>query len=108
MIIGIFPNVNTTKKNRDANSGMSARLCTGRLKINPAKKKNKDGENSAVAILKDARQLGCVFQDVEPPESSSISRKSHKVLGPIRRVQISKAFHYVTQTSEKAKVHRSE
>ena len=69
MIIGSHPNVNSTRKNRGAHSGISARLCTGRLKVNPAKKTKKDGDKSAVAILEDARQLGCVFQDTEPPES---------------------------------------
>ena len=44
-----------------------------------------------MAILKDVRQFVCVFQDTEPPESSSISRKSTKVLGSIRRVQFTKA-----------------
>ena len=57
----------------------------------PSLKTKKDGDKSAVAILKDARQLGCVFQDIELPESSSILRRSTKVLGPIRRVQFSEA-----------------
>ena len=37
MMIGILSNVNSTKQNRDVNSGTSARLCTGRLNINLAK-----------------------------------------------------------------------
>ena len=37
--------------------------------------------------MKDVRQLGCVLQDAQPPESSAILRKSTKVLGPIRRVR---------------------
>ena len=57
----------------------------------PCKKPKKDGDKSAVARLKNARQLGCVFQDTEPPESSSTFRKSPKVLGPTRQVQFSKA-----------------
>ena len=40
----------------------------------PSKKPKKDGDKSAVAMLKDARQLGCAFQDTERPESSSIVR----------------------------------
>ena len=56
-----------------------------------SKKPKKDGDKNAVATSKDARQLGCVFSDIEPPEISSILRKSTKVLGPTRRVQISKA-----------------
>ena len=45
----------------------------------------------AVAMVKDVRQLGCVVQDTEPLESSSILRKSTKVLGSIRRVRFTKA-----------------
>ena len=37
------------------------------------------------------RQLGCVFQDMEPPKSSSILRKSSKILKSIRCVQFTKA-----------------
>ena len=56
-----------------------------------SKKPKKDGDKCAVAMLKITRQLGCVLQDIEPPKSSSILRKSTKVLGPIRRVRFSKA-----------------
>ena len=41
----------------------------------------KDGDKSAVATVKSERQLGCVSQDAEPPESVAISRKDTKVLG---------------------------
>ena len=34
-----------------------------------------------------ARQLGCVFQDMEPPKSSSILRKSSDMQKPIQRVK---------------------
>ena len=44
-----------------------------------------------MAILKNTRQLGCVFQDMESPKSSSILRKSSKILKPIRCVQFTKA-----------------
>ena len=37
------------------------------------------------------RQLGCVFQDMEPPKSSSILRKSSDMRKPIRRVKFTKA-----------------
>ena len=37
------------------------------------------------------RQLGCVFQDMEPPKSSSILRKSSDMSKPIRRVKFTKA-----------------
>ena len=42
-------------------------------------------------MLKIARQLGCVFQDMEPPKSSSILRKSSNILKPIRCVRFTKA-----------------
>ena len=38
----------------------------------PSKKFKKNGDKSAVTILKNTRHLGCVFQDMEPPKSSSI------------------------------------
>ena len=37
-----------------------------------------------------ARQLGCVFQDMKPPKS--ISRKSSDMQKPIQRVKITKAI----------------
>ena len=70
--------------------------------------KKKNGDKSAVAMLKkdeqhertvrpvvcdssNTRQLGCVFQDVEPPKSSSILRKSSDIRKPIRCVKFTKA-----------------
>ena len=57
----------------------------------PNKRPKKGGDKSAVAIVKDVRQFGCVSQDVEPPESAAILRKGTKVLGLIRRVRVTKA-----------------
>ena len=57
------------------------------VQLSKKKKRKSDGDKSAVAVLKDARQLGCVFQDTEPPKSSSILRESSKVLGSSRRVR---------------------
>ena len=37
------------------------------------------------------RQLGCVFQDMAPPKSSSILRKSSDIRKPIRRVKFTQA-----------------
>ena len=56
----------------------------------PNKKPKKDGDKDAVAVLTDVRQLGCVHQDTEPPQSSSILRKSQDS-GPIRRVRFTRA-----------------
>ena len=46
---------------------------------------------NAVVVLKNVQKFGCVFQDSEPTRSSSFLRKGTKVLGPIRRVQFTKA-----------------
>ena len=54
----------------------------------PARKKS---DKSAVAVLKGARQVGCVFQELEPPKFSSILRKSTRVSEQIRCVKFSKA-----------------
>ena len=42
-------------------------------------------------MRKSTRQLGCVFQDMEPPKSSSILRKSSDIRKSIRCVQFTKA-----------------
>ena len=65
---------------------ISALTHTARLTNSPARSKKKNGDKIAVAILKSTRQLGCVFQDMEPPKSSSILRKSSNILKPIRCV----------------------
>ena len=56
----------------------------------PCKMSQKNGDKSAVAMLKITRQLGCVFQDMEPPKSSSILRKSSDILKPIQCVKFTK------------------
>ena len=57
----------------------------------PSKRSNKEWQKSAMAMLKITRQFGCVFQDMEPPKSSSILRKSSDIRKPIRCVQFTKA-----------------
>ena len=57
----------------------------------PSKRSKKNGDKSAVTMLKSTRQLGCVFQDMEPPKSSSILRKSSDIRKPIQRVKFTKA-----------------
>ena len=56
-----------------------------------SKRSKKNSDKSSVAMLKSTRQLGCVFQDMEPPKSSSILRKSSNIRRPIRCVQFTKA-----------------
>ena len=57
----------------------------------PSKRSKNNGDKSAVALLKSTRQLGCVFQDLEPPKSSSILRKSSNIRKPIRCVRFTEA-----------------
>ena len=57
----------------------------------PSKRSEKNGDKSAVAILKSTRRLGFVFQDMVPPKSSSILRKSSHILKPIRCVRFTEA-----------------
>ena len=52
----------------------------------PSKKPKKNGDKSAVAMLNITRQLGCVSQDMEPPKSTTILRKSSNILKPVRCV----------------------
>ena len=74
-----------------------------------SKRSTKNDDKSAVTMLKkneyhhrtgqpfvnvyssNTRQLGCVFQDMEPPKSSSILRKSSDIRKPIRSVKFTKA-----------------
>ena len=44
-----------------------------------------------MAVLKNTRQLGCAFQDMEPPKCSLILRKSSNILKPIRCARFTKA-----------------
>ena len=85
------PECQIFKKNRDADTVINVRLCSGRLKISPAKNRKRMVTKVQLQKFKDARQLGCAFQEIEPTKSSSILRQSTKVLTPIRRVQFSKA-----------------
>ena len=54
------------------------------------KSDKKLGRNSSKRQLSDARQLGCVFQDMTPPKS--ILRKSTDMPKPIQRVKFKKAI----------------
>ena len=74
----------------------------------PSKKTKQNGDKSAVGVLQDARQLGCVFQDTEPPESLPIVRKGTKVLGPSRRVRFTEATQSCKHPRKQRKVRRSE
>ena len=66
----------------------------------PSKRYKKNGDGSAVAMLKITRQLGCVFQDMEPPRSSSILRKSSDMQKPLQRVKFTKAIARHTENRD--------
>ena len=89
MIFGILPNVRISRNHRDAHSVISVLFMYQQVEGQPSKKPRKSGDNSAVAILKNSRQLGCVFQDTGPTKSSSILRKGRKFLRPTRKVKFS-------------------
>ena len=48
--------------------GTNALICTSQVDEQPSKRSKKNGDKSAVAMLKITRQLGCVSQDMEPPK----------------------------------------
>ena len=72
-------------------SGKSALMRIAKLMNSQAKGLKGMVNKSAVVMLKSTTQLGCVFQDMEPPKSSSILRKSSDIRKPIRCVQLTKA-----------------
>ena len=89
MIIDIFPCQNFTKKT-GCKFGDQCLLRHAEADSQPMKKVKKSGGTGSVALLKNSKHLGCVFQDTEPPKSKSILRKSTKSLGSDRAVRISK------------------
>ena len=89
---GILQSACSTRPRVVADLVKSALMHTAaRLVNSPAKGSKKNGDKSAVAMLKITRQFRCVFQDMEPPKSSSILRKSSNTLKPIRFVRFTKA-----------------
>ena len=91
---GIHQNACSTCPRMDADLGTSALMRIARLMNSLArslKRSKKNGDKSAVAFLKNTLQLGCVCQDMEPPKSSSILRKSSNILKPIRCVRFTEA-----------------
>ena len=58
-------------------------------------KKHESYDRTGLTVVYDSsntRQLGCVFQDMEPPQSTTILRKSSDIRTPIRRVKFTKAI----------------
>ena len=86
----------------DADLGKSALMRIAIL-MNSLAKRLKNGDKSAVATLKISRQLGCVFQDMEP-KSTSILRKSSNILKPNRCVRFTKAVLRQANTRDKKSI----
>ena len=78
------------KSERGCKFGYKCSYAHRQVDEQPRKESKTNGDKSAVAILKNTRQLGCVFQDMEPPNYSSILRKSSNILKPIQRVRFTK------------------
>ena len=85
---GILQNACLTSRRMDADVWKKCSYARRQVDEQPDERSNKNGDKSAVAMLKITRQLGCVSQDLEPPKSSSILRKSSNILKPIRCVRL--------------------
>ena len=101
---GILQNACSTSQKMDADLGKWS-YAHRQVDEPPSKKSKKNGDKSGVAMLKIARQMVCVFQDMEPPKSSSILRKSSNIRKPIDVFDSLKPWH-VMLTFE-TKIHRS-
>ena len=68
----------------------------------PGKRGDKKlGQNSSIRQFSDARQLGCVFQDMTPP-----LRKSTDMPKPIQRVKFTKAIARHTKIRDRNPSHK--
>ena len=72
---GILRSACSTSHKKDA-GGEKCSYAHRQVDEQPSKKSEKSGEKSAVAILKNTRQFGFESQDMEPPKSTTILRKS--------------------------------
>ena len=104
---GILQNACSTSPKMDADLVKSAPMRIARLMNSRNKRSEKNGDKSAVAMLKITRQLGCVFQDMEPPKSSSILRNSSNIRETNPMCSDSLKPCYVMPTFE-TKIHRLE
>ena len=88
---GILQNACSTRQKMDANLGKSALTHIARLTNSLAKGLKRMVTKVQWLLLKITRHFGCVFQEMEPPKSTTILRKSSNILKPIRCVRITKA-----------------
>ena len=88
---GTLQNACSTSPRVDADLEKCALMRIARLVNSLAKRSKDNGDKSAMDFLKITQQLSCVFQDMEPPKSTTILRKSSNILKPIRCVRFTKA-----------------
>ena len=73
---GILRSACSTSQKKGCRFGDKCSYAQRQVDEQPNKKSKKNGDKIAVATLKNTRQLSCVFQDMEPPKSSSILRRA--------------------------------
>ena len=82
VLIRTSPSYKRSKKNSDKNAVAM---------LTKNEHHQRTGRPATNTYSSNTRQLGCVFQDMEPPKSSSILRKSSDIRKPIRCVKFTKA-----------------
>ena len=82
---GIFPCVKGTSHSQVANMAISVRSCTEKRTVSQGDRKMQSGQGS-VAIVRIAKNWGCVCQAAEPPKVKPNLRKRTNSLRPRRRV----------------------
>ena len=75
VILGSVPYVKNHKTETGCKFGEKCAFMHREVDSPPTRKPKKTVGKGSIAVLKNSRQLGCVFQDVEPPTSNSILRK---------------------------------
>ena len=99
---GILRNACSTSQKKGCRFGEKCSYAHRQVEEQPSKRSKKNGDKSAEhhhrtggpvvnVYSSNERQLVCVFQDMEPPKSSSILRKSSDIRKPIQRVKFTKA-----------------
>ena len=102
--IGILPNVNSIKRNRDVKQeisvcsriiGLTNNQTKSRKRATIPQKRREGDDKNAVAVVKDVSQMGCVSQDSELLDSQRGKQARwnpmQKVLGPIRRIRFTQS-----------------
>ena len=85
------PECSFYKSENGCRSGEKCSYAHRQVAEQPGKKSKKNGDKSASGYAeRSTRQLSCVCQDMEPPKSSSILRKSSTISKPIQRVRFTK------------------